>query len=198
MKIFKTKTVFEGKHLRFKKRYFSTKDKRKDIWEFVERKSFGPAVVIFALTQEKEVILEKIYRLPFGEKVLELPAGLHDKKGEKEEEIAKRELLEETGYRAKKVIPIIRGPISPGTTNEEVGCYFAKDVSFVKKPQRDYSSPAISSLTSIGIPEDTEEIEVIKIPIENLVDFIEEESKKMKVDVKILSILPLLKKRKLI
>jgi len=46
--------------------------------------------------------------------------------------------------------------------------------------------------------EDSEEIEVIKVPIKKLVDFIERESKKMKVDLKILTILPILEKRKLI
>ena len=182
MKIIKRETIFNGKYLKFKRNYFITKKGKKGLWEFTERKSFGPPVVIFALTKEREVILEKSYRAPFEDFVLELPAGLQDKKGEKEENVAKRELLEETGYRVKKVIPVLKGPVSPGESTGEISVYFAKDAVFAKDPST----------------EDTEEIEVLKVPLKKLVGFLEEESKKMKVDVKILSILPILQKRKLI
>jgi len=182
MKIIKTETIFKGKYLMLKITHFINKNGKKEFWEFVERKDFGPPVVIFALTKNKEVLLEKIYRVPFKDWVIELPAGLQDKKGEREEEVARRELLEETGYKAERIIPIIKGPISPGGFAQKVVYYFAKDVTFVKKP----------------VLEDSEEIEVIKVPIKKLVDFVERESKKMKVDLKILTILPILEKRKLI
>ena len=126
--------------------------------------------------------MEKIYRIPFESWVLELPAGLQDKKGENEKEVATRELLEETGYRAKKLVRILQGPMNPGQSTDEGIYYFAKDVVFEREP----------------IHEDTEEIKVIKVPILELVEFVEKNSKKMKTDSKILSILPILQKRKLI
>ena len=182
MKIIKRETIFNGKYLKFKRNHFITKSGKKGFWEFVERKSFGPPVVIFALTKEKEVILEKVYRVPFEEWILELPAGLQDKKGEKEENAAKRELLEETGYKAKKAIPIFKGPMSPGENSGEIIVYFAEGAVFARKP----------------LLEDVEEIEVLKVPLKKLAGFVEKESKKMKVDVKILSILPILQEKKLI
>ncbi len=183
MKVIKDKTVFNSKYLKFKKRYFKTKSGKTGCWEYVERNnSNGHPVVIFAITREKKLILEKIYRIPFKDWVLELPAGLQDKRGEDEKEVARRELLEETGYKAKNLIRILQGPMNPGQSTDEGIYYFAKDVIFEREPTH----------------EDSEEIEVVKIPLKNLVDFIERESKRMKVDPKILSIVPILKKRKLI
>ena len=182
MKVLKNKTCFEGKYLKFKRRYFKNRKGKTEFWEYIERKSFGHPIIIFAITKEKEVILEKIYRVPFGTWVLELPAGLQDKKGESEKEVARRELLEETGYKAGKLVRILQGPMNSGQSTDEAIYYFTEDVVFEKKPEY----------------EDTEEIEIIKVPVSKLVDFIEMSSKRMKVDSKILSILPILQKRRLI
>jgi ADP-ribose pyrophosphatase len=183
MEILKTETIFNGKYLKMKRKHFKTKNGKKEVWECVERKIASPVfVAIFALTKNKEVILEKNYRVPLEGWVIELPAGLCDKKGESEIETARRELLEETGYKAKKLIPIFKSPVNSGITNEEVRFYFAAEATLVSKP----------------LTEDTEEIEVIKIPLNKLLDFILNPSKNTKSDIKILSILPILKKKKLI
>lgn len=183
MKITKLETAFNGKYLRFKRKHFITKKGRRDVWEFLERKlSFGPSVIIFALTEKKEVLIEKIYRVPFENWVLELPAGNQDRKGESEKETARRELLEETGYKAKKMTLILKGPISSSIIREEVSYYFAPDVELKARPSR----------------EDVEEIEVLKVPIGKLVDFILNQSSEIRVDPKILTILPILKKKRLI
>lgn len=183
MNVKKSVTCFEGSFLKLKKRYFKTKSGKIETWEYIERKkSFGHPIIIFALTKEKKVVLEKIYRVPFKCWVLELPAGLQDKKGENEKEVARRELLEETGFMAKNLSRIIQGPMNPGQSTDEAIYYFAKDVVFEKDPEH----------------EDTEEIEVVEAPIKNLVRFIEKSSEKIKVDPKILSIVPILQKRKLI
>lgn len=99
MKILNKKIVYKGRYLKVIKKEFLTKTGKKRFWEYVKRKN---AVVIFPLTKKKEVILERIYRLPIDSFDVELPAGLLDKKGETPREAAKRELLEETGYFAKK------------------------------------------------------------------------------------------------
>ncbi len=183
MKILKTETVFDGKYLRFKRKHFKAKNKKKGIWEYIERKTFSPAfVAIFALTKNKEVILERNYRIPLESYIIELPAGLCDKKDEKEIETARRELLEETGYKAKKLIPILRGPLVPGETNEEISFYFAPDVELTARPST----------------EDSEEIEVLKVPLNKFVDFILNPPKGAKINATVLSILPILEKKKLI
>ena len=182
MEIIKEETIFEGKYLRFKRKYFKDRNGKERIWEYVKRNGVSSTfVVIFALTKNKEVILEKNYRVPFEKWFIELPMGLCDQKGEKEIEAARRELLEETGYEAKKLIPILRGKVSSGIT-EIASFYFAENVELVAKPSTD---PA-------------EEIEVIKIPLNKLVDFVLNPPKNAEIDVLILSILPILKKKKLI
>ena len=184
MKILKTETLFDGEYLKLKQKHYESKNGKTGAWEFIEHKISGEAVIIFALTKNKEVILEKIFRVPLEDWILELPAGLQDKKGELEIETARRELLEETGYKAEKMIPILRSPVNSATTTEQAVYYFAPDVELAKE------KPLAK--------EDVEEIETVKIPIKELVNYIENQSKKMKVDIRILSILPILQKRGLI
>jgi len=57
----------------------------------------GDYVLIFAINEKKEVLVEKQYRRGLDVFNFELPAGWVDK-NEKVTETAKRELLEETGY----------------------------------------------------------------------------------------------------
>lgn len=185
MRIIKREIVFDGKFLKISHRTFIDKTGKERIWESVERKNiYGRIVIIFALTKNREVLIEKVYRVPLESYVLELPAGLVDKKGESETETAKRELLEETGFFAKKLIPVFGSVAAPGLTNSEYLYFFAPDVEFKGKSQT----------------EDTEEIEVLKVPLNKLTGFLlkEYESGRVKVDDKILNLLPVLQFKKLI
>jgi ADP-ribose pyrophosphatase len=55
------------------------------------------AVVILALLDDGQVVLERQFRYPHGRVFIELPAGKRDP-GETPEATGRRELLEETGY----------------------------------------------------------------------------------------------------
>lgn len=157
MRVTRKDVVFEGNYLRMVEKSFETPLGEKHIWETVERTTIGTrgAVVIVALTKEREVILERNWRVPSDSFVIQLPAGLSDVEGESEEETARRELLEETGYIANKLIPIIVAPEDPVLTPTQLSHFLAPDVEFVEEPRSDT----------------TEEIEVLKVPIAELRHF---------------------------
>jgi ADP-ribose pyrophosphatase len=70
------------------------------------------------------VLLERQYRHAAGEYLWELPAGRIDP-GEKELAAAKRELVEETGYRADRWRRILKFFASPGFVAETMAVYLA-------------------------------------------------------------------------
>jgi len=98
-------------------------------WEFVDRMGISGIVVIIGLTSDKEIILVEQLRIPVGQRVIELPAGLAgDRPGEEDESFVKaaeRELLEETGFEAEEMHFVTSGPPSPGVTTEIVSFFFA-------------------------------------------------------------------------
>ncbi len=58
------------------------------------------ASMIAAVTAEGKILLKKEFRYACGEEVIECPAGMIEKNEADPLEAAKRELLEETGYRS--------------------------------------------------------------------------------------------------
>ena len=89
-------------------------------WEYVSRTGEVTAAVILAIDAEDHVILVEQYRVPVGAACIELPAGLvgDEQAGEAIEDAAKRELEEETGYRAERVVPLGRFYASAGMSSE--------------------------------------------------------------------------------
>lgn len=93
--------------------------KRQGRWEYVSRTRGVSAVVIVA-TDQGHVLLVEQYRVPLGRRCLELPAGLvgDDVAGEAATDAAMRELEEETGYRAARMVDCGRFYASPGMVSE--------------------------------------------------------------------------------
>ncbi len=90
-------------------------------WEYIERTRAESAVVVAALTPEREVVLVEQHRPPLQGQVIELPAGLVGDDGAEEAlEAARRELLEETGFEAANWQFVTTGPISPGLSTETI------------------------------------------------------------------------------
>lgn len=90
------------------------------------RHSSGAAVL---LVKDNKALLVKQYRYLYGKEIYEIPAGkLND--GEDAEDGARRELEEETGYRAKLVRYFDLYP-SPGYTDEIIYVYYATEYEFV-------------------------------------------------------------------
>lgn len=82
------------------------------------------AVVILPLVDENHICMIHTYRVAIDRWHLELPAGTLDK-GLPPEEMARLELLEETGYRASQWSHIHTFAMSPGILDEKMYYYCA-------------------------------------------------------------------------
>ncbi|MCX7792968.1 MAG: NUDIX hydrolase [Thermodesulfovibrionales bacterium] len=120
-------------------------------WEIVERVNARGMVVVVPVREtdsEKIFIFVRHWRAPLDAWVIEFPAGLNDR-NESLEIVARRELKEETGYEAEKLIHLGTFPASSGISSEKLACYLA------------------TSLMKTGEPklEPLEELEVVEIPL---------------------------------
>jgi ADP-ribose pyrophosphatase len=90
------------------------------------------SVVILAVDDSESkknpwIVMERQYRHAANQYLWELPAGKIDP-GEEPLAGAKRELMEETGYRAKKWSPLVEYYPSPGFLGETMKVFLAQDL----------------------------------------------------------------------
>ena len=113
------------------------------------------AVCVVPLTDEGEVICVRQYRYAPGKVLLEIPAGKLNSKQEDHVEAALRELREETGARCEKLTYL--GPLYPavGYSDELIDMYVAEGLTFGETD-----------------PDEDEFIDVVRIPLDELVDMI--------------------------
>ena len=110
-------------------------------------------VEIFVLTKDNEVLMLEEYFMSKQDKVYTLPAGLVEK-GDSAQETAMRELMEETGYKAKEWVSLgntVRGKYTTG----HVHYFLALDA--VKVAEQSLDSNEDIKVMPIGI-EDFKEI----------------------------------------
>jgi 8-oxo-dGTP pyrophosphatase MutT (NUDIX family) len=106
---------------------------------------------VVAVTDDKEIVMVRQYRHALGKITLELPGGAVDA-GEDPIIAAEREMLEETGYSVAHIEPLCQLSPNPANHNNYSISFLATGV----KPARDQQLDA------------TEEIEVVKIPLEEV------------------------------
>ncbi len=104
---------------------------------------------VFAITKNNEVVFIKEYRHAIRKVLLGLPAGTYNKKLENPKGAAARELLEETGYKANKLIHLGTFYVYATKIETQIDAYLTKDAKYVG--------------TTFG--EATENIKLIKIPL---------------------------------
>ena len=96
------------------------------------------AVAVLALDDTRRVLLIRQYRHPVGRLLWEIPAGLRDVSGEPPWATARRELLEEAGYRARDWRVLADYYTSPGFSTERLRVFLARDLEFVPESERDF------------------------------------------------------------
>src|SRR5205085_3748582 len=117
------------------------------------------SVVVLAVDEsanpsDPDVILERQYRHAAGQHLIEVPAGTRDA-NEAPLAAAKRELLEETGYRAKRWTMLVKYFASPGFLGEWMQVYLAQDI----RP-------------GTATPEADENLEVFRLPLSQVIRMI--------------------------
>jgi ADP-ribose pyrophosphatase len=102
------------------------------------------SVVILAIDDSKRgkdplIVIERQYRHAAGQHLYEVPAGKVDE-GEDRLAAAKRELIEETGFRAKKWTKLTRYFASPGFLGEWMQVFLAEGLTEGEaQPEKDES-----------------------------------------------------------
>lgn len=112
-------------------------------------------VCVAPLTDQGELLFVRQFRYPYGEVLLELPAGKRDRNGEEPLECGKRELLEETGATATAYQSLGRVYPTPGYCDEVIYLYLAEGLSF-----------------GTAQPDEGEFLEVERIPLERAVEMV--------------------------
>jgi 8-oxo-dGTP pyrophosphatase MutT (NUDIX family) len=141
-------------------------------WESADRVNGTPrssnrpsAVLIIArIVPDNELLLVRQFRPPAGKLMVEFPAGLIDP-GEDIETTAHRELYEETGYQGRFLFATEPGYSSPGLTGESVAlCAMEIDGNNYPEIPENHQ-------------EECEDIEVFRVPISKLADFVAEQER---------------------
>ena len=113
------------------------------------------AVCVVPLTDKNEVICVKQFRYAHHRMFLEIPAGKLDYAGEDRKEAALRELREETGAICEKLTHLGDLVPSPAILTEVISMYLAEGLTFTETEF-----------------DDGEFIEIVKIPLSELVEMI--------------------------
>ncbi|MTD30104.1 NUDIX domain-containing protein [Planomicrobium sp. YIM 101495] len=135
MKKFEERTIhserlYEGKIINLKVDDVELPNGKQGKRELIEHPG---AVAVIALTDEGKLIMVEQFRKALERSIIEIPAGKLEP-GEAPETTAKRELEEETGYRAADWKHIQTFSTSPGFADEIIHLYEATGLERVEQP----------------------------------------------------------------
>lgn len=146
-----SESVFQGRLLNVKRDRVRLPDGKEAHREYIVHPG---AVVILALTDQDELVMERQYRYPLGRDFFELPAGKIDA-GEDPADTARRELAEETGYTAQewKRLAVIHPSI--GYSNERIEIFLARKLGLTQSS-----------------PDEEEFLEVFTLPLRTAIEWV--------------------------
>jgi len=148
-KTLNSRKVYSGKVIDLRVDEVMLPNGKKSTREIVEH--YG-AIAVVAINELNEVIMVRQYRKPVESVILEIPAGRIES-GEEVEACAQRELMEEIGYYADELIPLIDFYSTPGFSTEKMHIFLATQLKRKKKSA-----------------DDDENIQIEQIPFEEAVE----------------------------
>jgi 8-oxo-dGTP pyrophosphatase MutT (NUDIX family) len=183
MEVISRKTLWEGRFINTELIYYRDRKGSVHEWEAVRRVNCDGIVIIVPLTVNEEVLLIRQFRPALNSYVIELPAGLIDT-GEDALAAGKRELLEETGHSSDNFVLLTEGVMSTGLDTDKWNIVLARDLHEAKDEiRREYP------------PDESEDIETIRVPLKSVYNTIEAYSNKGdEIDLRIFGLLELAKR----
>lgn len=122
--LIKSVTLMQGRTFRIRRDFLKTPDGRETHYEIVEH---GGSVIIIPVDVQGNMWFVRQYRHAAGKSLLELPAGTRDG-DEPYENCAAREIREETGMEAGRLVKIGEFYLAPGYSTEFMGIFLATDL----------------------------------------------------------------------
>ena len=154
-----TKILYSGKFLNFI---------QEDRWEYVKRNNCSGIISVFTMTEDQILVFTEQYRVPLQKWVIEFPAGLAGdipaSSEEKLEQAALREMEEEIGYTAEKLVYLFEGPPSAGLSGETIHFFKAEGMKKIGP----------------GGGEEGEQIIVHEVPLAKIEEFLVQKMKEGK------------------
>jgi ADP-ribose pyrophosphatase len=124
LELIEKQVVYPGKKVRFEIHHLQDDDGNPHLREICVHNG---AVVVLAWLNDQSILVIRNRRYSIGQVLLELPAGTLEK-NEDPINCAGRELLEETGYLATRIVPITNFFTSPGVLTEKMYAFAAYDL----------------------------------------------------------------------
>lgn len=149
-----TEQIFSNRYVKLSKNKVQL-DNNKIIDDFYTI-TIPDAAMVCAITDDSYIILKKEFRYACNSDVIECPAGMFEENEKSPLEVAKRELLEETGYTSKDWMYLGGSQESTSKLTNTMHLFFAKNCKKTAEQKTD----------------STESIELIKVPFKTAVDMV--------------------------
>lgn len=125
-KLLKSETIMKGRAFSIRRDYLKTPDDRETRFDIIEHHG---SVVIIPVDENGNILFVRQYRHAAGSNLLELPAGTLDDEHEEPEVCAAREIREETGKQAAKLVKLGDFYLAPGYSTEFMHVFLATGLS---------------------------------------------------------------------